>query len=132
MSMSDPIADMLTRIRNAVQTHLPRVDMPSSKMKLSIVEILKDEGFIRGYKVFDNGPKKTIRIYLKYTPENEPVIFGLKRISKPGRRIYQKHENIRPILNNIGVSILSTSRGVMTGKEAMKLNVGGEVIAHIW
>ncbi len=132
MSISDPISDLLTRIRNAIDAKHPRVDVPGSKIKNDIVDILRDEGFIRGYKIFENENKKTIRIYLKYSPENEPIVFGIKRISKPGRRIYQKWEEIKPIHNNIGISILSTSKGVMTGKQALKAHIGGEVIAHIW
>jgi small subunit ribosomal protein S8 len=132
MSTSDPIADMLTRIRNAISAKLPRVDVPGSKLKLALAEILRTEGFIRGYKLFDNNKKKNIRIYLKYTQEQIPVINGLKRISKPGRRIYQEVSDIKPIFNNIGISILSTSKGVMTGKNAVQAKVGGEVIAHIW
>lgn len=132
MSQSDPIADMLTRIRNALNAKHAKVDMPGSKLKLAMVEILRNEGFIRGYKLFDNNKKKSIRVYLKFTADQESVIQGLKRISKPGRRVFQKVEEIRPVFNNIGISIISTSRGIITGKAALKEKVGGEVLAHIW
>ncbi len=130
--MSDPIADLLTRIRNAIHANHNRVDVANSNLKMHIVEILKDQGYIRGYKVFETGNKKTMRIYLKYSETNQPVIEGIKRISKPGRRIYQKAEDIKPVLNNIGIAIISTSKGIMTGKDAKKQNIGGEIIAHVW
>lgn len=132
MSMTDPIADMLTRIRNALHAGHPRVDIMGSKQKLAMAEIMRNEGFIRGFKVFDNNNKKTIRVYLKYTSEQEPVIYGLKRVSTPGRRVYQKAHEIKPVFNNIGIAIMSTSQGLMTGKEAVKRHIGGEILAQIW
>ncbi len=130
-SISDPIADMLTRMRNAIKAGHLKVDMPSSKMKIAIARILKDEGFIKNFKVIDDNKQKLLRLYLKYTPTNQSAILNLKRISKPGRRVYKGAEELRPIFNNIGIWILSTSKGVITNKAAKKLNVGGEVICEI-
>lgn len=130
-SITDPIADMLTRIRNATKAGHLIVDVPSSKMKVSIAKILKDEGFIKNFKLNDDNRQKVLRIYLKYTEENFPAILNLKRISKPGRRVYIKAEQLAPVFNNIGVWILSTSRGILTNKTAKKMNVGGEVICEI-
>jgi len=130
-AITDPIADMLTRIRNAIKAGHPIVDMPSSKMKVAIVRILKDEGFIKNYKINDDKRQKILRIYLKYSEENIPAIVNLKRISKPGRRVYIKAEDLSPVLNNIGIWILSTSKGIVTNKTAKKLNVGGEVLCEI-
>ncbi|NNE43166.1 MAG: 30S ribosomal protein S8 [Gemmatimonadetes bacterium] len=134
MSMSDPIADMLTRIRNAGRAHHKRVDVPASKMKLEIARILQNERFIASYKFIKNedGPQGTIRIYLKYTPDEEPVIAGLQRVSKPGLRQYCGSQEVPRVFGGMGVSILSTSRGVMTGREAKKAGVGGEILASIW
>jgi len=130
-AITDPIADMLTRIRNAIKAGHPLVDVPSSKMKVAIVRILKDEGFIKNYKINDDKRQKILRIYLKYSEENIPAIVSLKRISKPGRRVYIKAEDLSPVLNNIGIWILSTSKGIVTNKTAKKLNVGGEVLCEI-
>ncbi len=131
-AVTDPIADMLTRIRNAIQASHIKVDIPSSKMKVGIAKILKDEGFIKNYKMLDSANKqKILRIYLKYPAIDESAIVSLKRISKPGRRVYIRAEELRPVYNNIGVWILSTSKGVITNKAAKKLNVGGEVICEI-
>lgn len=128
---SDPIADMLTRLRNAIKAEHLKVDVPSSKIKVAIAKILKDEGFIKNYKMIEDNKQKVLRIYLKYSEENQPAILELKRISKPGRRIYSKAEELKPIYNNIGIWILSTPKGVLTNKAAKKLNVGGEVICEI-
>ncbi|MBN1495241.1 MAG: 30S ribosomal protein S8 [Spirochaetes bacterium] len=128
---TDPIADMLTRIRNAVKAGHLIVDVPSSKMKVSIAKILKDEGFIKNFKLNDDNRQKILRIYLKYTDQNQPAILNLTRISKPGRRVYIQAENIVPIYNNIGIWIISTSKGIVTNKTAKKLNVGGEVLCEI-
>ena len=128
---SDPIADMLTRIRNAVKAEHLKVDIPSSKIKVAIAKILKDEGFVKNYKIIEDNKQKVLRIYLKYSEENQPAILDLKRISKPGRRVYSKAEDLRPVYNNIGIWILSTPKGVITNKAAKKLNVGGEVICEI-
>jgi small subunit ribosomal protein S8 len=128
---SDPIADMLTRIRNAVKAEHLKVDIPSSKIKVAIAKILKDEGFVKNFKIIEDNKQKVLRIYLKYSEENQPAILDLKRISKPGRRVYSKAEELRPVYNNIGIWILSTPKGVITNKAAKKLNVGGEVICEI-
>ena len=131
MVMTDPIADMLTRIRNANQERHETVNVPGSKMKIKIAEILKAEGFIKDYTIEEDGVKKTIVITLKYNG-NERVITGLKRISKPGLRIYAKVDEVPKVLNGLGIAILSTSKGVMTDKEARAQKVGGEVIAYVW
>jgi len=128
---SDPIADMLTRVRNAVKAEHLKVDIPSSKIKVAIAKILKDEGFIKNYKVIDDNKQKVLRIYLKYSDQNQPALLSIVRISKPGRRVYTKVEDLKPVFNNIGIRILSTPKGVITNKAAQKLNVGGEVICEI-
>jgi small subunit ribosomal protein S8 len=130
-SVSDPIADMLTRIRNACKVPQLRVDIPSSRMKIQIARILKNEGFIKNFKILDDKRQKVLRIYLKYSTDKQSAIYNIDRISKPGRRVYQNAKDIKPILNNIGISILTTSKGVMTNKAAMKMNIGGEVICKI-
>ncbi len=133
MTMSDPIADMLTRIRNANTAKHDTVDVPSSKMKLAIAEILFNEGYIKKYDVIEDGNFKTIRITLKYGKDkNEKIISGLKRISKPGLRVYASKEELPRVLGGLGVAIISTNQGVITDKEARKLNVGGEVLAFVW
>lgn len=132
MSVTDPIADMLTRVRNANQMRYNEVVVPSSKMKIEIAKILKSEGFIADYKVEKGEVQDNIIITLKYGKNKERVISGLKRISKPGLRVYAKAEEIPTVLNGLGISIVSTSKGVMTGKEARKENLGGEVLAYIW
>jgi small subunit ribosomal protein S8 len=131
--MSDPIADMLTRIRNANEAKHDTVDVPASKMKISIADILVNEGYIEKYDLIDNGSSKTIRILLKYgADKNEKIITGLKRISKPGLRVYVSKDELPKVLGGLGVAILSTNKGVITDKEARKLQVGGEVLAFIW
>ena len=132
MSVTDPIADLLTRMRNANQMRYNEVVVPSSKVKLEIVKILKDEGYIADYKTEKNDVQDNIIITLKYGKNKERVISGLKRISKPGLRVYAKAEEIPTVLNGLGISIVSTSKGIMTGKEAKKENLGGEVLAYIW
>ena len=132
MSVTDPIADLLTRIRNANQMRYQEVSVPASKMKLEIVRILKEEGYIVDFKVEKQDVQDNINITLKYGKNKERVISGLKRISKPGLRVYAKAEEIPTVLNGLGIAILSTPNGVMTGKEAKKQNVGGEVLAYIW
>ena len=133
MTMSDPIADMLTRIRNANVAKHDTVEVPSSKMKKAIAEILLNEGYIKAYDVTADGVKETIRITLKYGKDkNEKVISGIKRISKPGLRVYADSENLPKVLGGLGTAIISTNKGVVADKEARKLNVGGEVIAFIW
>ena len=133
MTMSDPIADMLTRIRNANNAKHDTVDVPASKMKLAIADILLKEGYIAKYDVLEDGVFKTIRITLKYgADKNEKIITGLKRISKPGLRIYAGSQEIPRVLGGLGIAILSTNQGVITDKEARKLHVGGEVLAFVW
>ncbi len=133
MTMSDPIADMLTRIRNANTAKHDTVDIPASKMKLSIAEILLNEGYIKKYNLIEEGKFKSIRITLKYGPDNkEKIITGLKRISKPGLRVYANTEQLPKVLGGLGIAIISTNNGVITDKEARKQNVGGEVLAFVW
>ena len=133
MTMSDPIADMLTRIRNANTAKHDTEDVPTSKMKLAIADILLKEGYIAKYDIIDEGSFKTIRITLKYgADKNEKIITGLKRISKPGLRIYAGSQEIPRVLGGLGIAILSTNQGVITDKEARKLHVGGEVLAFVW
>ena len=130
--MTDPIADMLTRIRNANQMRYKEVEVPASKMKLEIARILKEEGFIADFKVKKNDVQNIIVLSLKYGEKKERVITGLKRISKPGLRVYAKAEEVPTVLNGLGIAIMSTSKGVMTGKDAKKQSLGGEVLAYIW
>ena len=133
MTMSDPIADMLTRIRNANTAKHDVVEVPASKMKKAISEILLNEGYIKGFEVKEDGVKSTIRITLKYGKDkNEKVISGIKKISKPGLRVYADTDNLPKVLGGLGTAIISTNKGVITDKEARKLGVGGEVIAFIW
>ncbi|UCH21826.1 MAG: 30S ribosomal protein S8 [Deltaproteobacteria bacterium] len=132
MATSDPIADMLTRIRNAARAKFNRVDIPGSGMKNEIAKILKAEGYIRNYKFIKDGKQGILRVYLKYGADQQSVIFGLKRISKPSRRVYLKSRDIKPVLSGMGISILSTSKGIMTDKNARKEKVGGEVLCNIW
>ncbi len=130
--MTDPIADMLTRIRNASKTKLEKVDIPSSKLKVEIAKILKDEGYVKNVKLVKDRKQGMIRVYLKYTDEELPTIQGIKRISRPGRRTYVGSESIPRVMGGLGVAILSTPKGIQTGKQAKKDNVGGEVICHVW
>lgn len=132
MQISDPIADMLTRLRNGALARHAFVVMPSSKMKEAIAAILKSEGFIQDYEVYVDGVKKTLRVQLKYTQERQPVMTGLKRISRPGRRVYSGREEIPLVLSGMGIAIMSTPKGVMTGKDARRQGVGGEVLAYVW
>jgi small subunit ribosomal protein S8 len=130
--MSDPIADMLTRIRNAGKAKFNSVDIPGSKPKIEIAKVLKNEGYIKNYKFIKDGKQGILRIYLKYGKENAHVILSLDRVSKPSRRIYTKGKEIKPVYNGLGISILSTSKGIMTDKKARKENIGGEIICNIW
>ena len=133
MTTNDPIADMLTRIRNANTAKHDTVDVPVSKMKLAIADILVDEGYVEKYDLVDNGNFKDIRITLKYGKDkNDKIIAGLKRISKPGLRVYASREELPKVLGGLGIAILSTNKGVMTDKKARELNVGGEVLAFVW
>ena len=130
--VTDPIADMLTRIRNANQMRYKEVEIPASKIKLEIARILKNEGFIEDFKVKKNNVQDIIVLYLKYGEKKERVITGLKRISKPGLRVYAKAEEIPSVLSGLGIAIISTSKGMMTDKEARQASLGGEVLAYIW
>ena len=137
--MTDPIADMLTRLRNAVTAKHTRVDMPASKLKAEIARILQDEGYIQGFRVVEESaekagrqPRQVIRMFLKYGPHGEKVISGIERISRPGRRVYLGVEDVPVVLGGLGTSILTTSRGVMTGRAARKAGVGGEVLCNVW
>ena len=132
MTMTDPIADMLTRIRNANVVKHETVDVPASNMKKELARILLEEGFVRGYDVIEDGKQGIIRIQLKYGQIGERVITGLKRISKPGMRVYAAKEELPKVLNGLGISIISTSKGILTDKQARKENVGGEVICYVW
>ena len=132
MSTSDPVADMLTRIRNAALARHPKVDVPSSKLKMEIARILKEEGYILNFKLTEEGAKKFIRLYLKYTPSNLPVISRVERVSRPGCRVYVGSKEIPRILGGLGINILTTPKGVMTGLSARKEGVGGEVLCQIW
>ncbi len=132
MAVSDPIADMLTRIRNGVKARFNSVDVPGSKLKTDIARILKDEGFIKNFKFLKDGKQGILRIYLKYGAGQSNVIYGLKRISKPSCRIYVKSNEIKPVYNGMGISILSTSKGIMTDKKARQENIGGEILCNVW
>jgi len=132
MVQSDPIADMLTRIRNANLVHHDHVDIPCSKLKVSIAKILKDEGYIKYYKVMRNTKQGTIRIFLKYGPDKSPVINGLERVSKPGIRRYINSTEIPRVRGGLGIVIISTSHGILTGKDCRRQNVGGEVLCTVW
>lgn len=132
MTMTDPIADMLTRIRNAITVSYEMVDIPSSRLKINIAKVLKAEGFIKNYRIMAREGKRIIRIFLRYDEQGESIIDGLSRISKPGCRVYTGKDNIPNVLNGFGINILSTSKGVMTDREARKLGVGGEILCAIW
>ncbi len=136
--MTDPIADMLSRIRNATSSRRPRVDIPVSKLKLEIARILQNEGYIHGFRLFESTTEggsyaqKTLRIALKYGPRGERVLSGLQRVSRPGRRVYLGRDDVPHVLAGLGTNILTTSRGVMTGRQAVKAGVGGEVLCNVW
>jgi small subunit ribosomal protein S8 len=134
--MTDPIADMLSRVRNATEARHPRVDVPISRLKVEIARILESEGYIQGFKVIEpqagEAVQGTLRLFLKYGPRGERVITGLERVSRPGRRVYFGRDDVPEVLAGLGMSILTTSRGVMTGREAVKAGVGGEVLCNVW
>jgi small subunit ribosomal protein S8 len=130
--MTDPVADLLTRIRNASRAEHEKVDIPASRIKTRIAEILKDEGFIKNYRFIEGGKQPTLRVYLKYGPGGERIISGLTRVSKPGRRVYVGRDRIPTILGGMGVAIVSTSRGVMADRDVKKAGLGGEVLAYVW
>jgi small subunit ribosomal protein S8 len=133
MSMTDPIADMLTHIRNGIQAHHDRVELPASKLKVEIAKILKSEGFISNYKLLEESKTQAaLRIYLKYSDDGEPVIHGIERISRPGRRVYRNKQEIPRVLGGLGLAIVSTSKGLMAGHDAVKSGVGGEVLCQVW
>jgi small subunit ribosomal protein S8 len=130
--MTDPIADMLTRIRNGITSRHDRIELPSSKLKVEVARILKNEGFISNYKVVEEGPQPTLRVYLRYSQSGEPVIHGIERISRPGRRVYRAKDEIPRVLGGLGLAIVSTSQGVLSGSDAAKKGVGGEVLCQVW
>jgi len=132
MSMSDPLADMLTRIRNANKARFSSVEMPLSKLKVSVAKVLKDEGYITDYQVSDEGPQGTLKLDLKYGPDNELVITGIRRISKPGYRQYKRSNQIPTVMSGLGIGILTTSKGVITDKQAREQNIGGELLCEVW
>lgn len=132
MVLTDPIADMLTRIRNGSSVKHDSVDIPASKMKVEVARILKEEGYIRDYKVIEDNKQGIIRIYFKYGPNQEKVITGIKRISKPGLRVYANKDEVPRVLGGLGIAILSTSHGIMTDKSARESNIGGEVVCYVW
>jgi small subunit ribosomal protein S8 len=131
MAITDPVADMLTRIRNAAKAKFSSVDVPGSKLKVEVARILKEEGFIKNYKFLKDGKQGILRIYLKYGQGQVRTICSMQRVSKPGRRAYVRSKNLKPVLNGMGISILSTSRGVMTDKQARRENVGGEILCTV-
>jgi small subunit ribosomal protein S8 len=134
MSTSDPIADMLTRLRNGMLVRRRYVQMPSSKVKLAIAQVLKEEGYVENFDVVKekDRPQASLRVWLKYDENREPMLSGLQRVSKPGRRVYTKRQNIPLVLSGVGVSVLSTPRGIMTGRQARRLGLGGEVLCYFW
>jgi len=132
MTMTDPIADMLTRIRNALKASHEQVDMPSSKIKISIAKVLKAEGYVRNFKIISDGRHSLIRVFLKYDENGAPVIGGVKRVSKPSCRVYAGYDEIPKVLNGYGVNIISTSNGLLTDREARKMGVGGEILCSLW
>jgi len=132
MSMSDPLADMLTRVRNGARAQFDSVDIPLSKLKVGVAKVLKEEGYITDYQIIDQGVQGVLKVNLKYGPNDEQIITGIRRLSKPGLRQYKKSRNIPKVMSGLGVGILSTSRGVITDREARKLNVGGELLCEVW
>ena len=132
MTTSDPISDMLTRVRNAINAKHPKVDVPASRLKMEVARILKEEGYVLNFKMTEDGAKKSIRIYLKYTAQSEPVISKIERVSRPGCRVYYGSKEIPKVLGGLGINILTTPRGVMTGAMARKEGVGGELLCQVW
>lgn len=132
MSISDPIADMLTRIRNAGKAKFKSVEIPGSNLKIEIAKVLKDQGYIKNYKVVENNKQGTLFVYLKYSDTQKHAIYGIERVSKQSRRIYVKSRSINPVLNGLGINILSTSKGILTDKQAKTENIGGEILCKVW
>ncbi|THB80373.1 MAG: 30S ribosomal protein S8 [Desulfobacteraceae bacterium] len=132
MAMSDPIANMLTIIRNGGKAGFAKVDIPGSKLKIEMMRVLKEQGYIKDFKFLDDNVQGVIRVYLKYVSEGQPTIFGIKRVSKPSCRVYKKSKQIQPVLNGLGISIVSTSKGIMTDKQAKEANLGGEILCNVW
>ncbi len=132
MGMTDPMADMLTRIRNGVKARFSKVDIPASNVKIDVAKVLVEEGFIKSYKVIKDDKQGILRVYLKFGAGQAPALLGIKRVSKPGRRVYLRANDVKPVLNGMGSAILTTSQGVMTDRKARKMNVGGEVICKVW
>lgn len=132
MSMTDPLADMLTRMRNAGKAGFDKVDIPASRMKIALARIFKEEGFIKNYKVIKDNRQGLLRVYLRYDEHNQPLIQGIERVSKPGRRVYVGHEDLPRVQGGLGVAVISTPKGVVTDKQARKLKVGGEVLCQVW
>jgi small subunit ribosomal protein S8 len=132
MNMTDPVADLLARLRNALSAAHERTDVPASRLKREMLRILKQEGFIENFKLVEEGGRSSLRVYLKYDTEGEPLITGLERVSRPGRRVYRAAEEIPEVLGGMGIAIVSTSRGLMTSRDARKEHVGGEVLANFW
>ncbi len=132
MAMSDPIADMLTRVRNAGKAKFNSVDIPGSKMKFELAKLLKDEGYIRNYKFIKDNKQGILRVYLKYNEKQEHSILRIDRVSKPSKRVYMKGRDIKPVYNGLGIAVLSTSKGIMTDKHARENNIGGEIICNVW
>ena len=130
--MTDPIADMLTRIRNAVTVKHEYVNIPASKMKVAIAKVLKDEGFIREFETFEEGPRRFLRVHLSYTDKREPILNGLKRVSRPGLRVYVEKREIPRVYNGLGIAILSTPKGIMAGQQAWRMQTGGEILCYVW
>ncbi len=132
MASSDPIADMLTIIRNGGKAGFAKVDIPGSKIKLEMVRVLKEQGYIKDFKYLEKEVQGALRVYLKYVSDEQPTIFGIKRVSKPSCRVYSKSKQIKPVLNGLGISIVSTSKGLMTDKQAREANLGGEILCNVW
>lgn len=132
MTMTDPISDLLTRIRNANHRKMEKVDIPASKMKGAVLKILKDEGYITNYKSISDRKQGILRVYMRYTPKGERIIKGLKRVSRPGSRIYKRSGEIRKVFNGLGISIISTSKGLMIDRKCRETNTGGEVVCEVW
>lgn len=132
MTLTDPLADMLTRIRNAGKAKHKSVDIPGSRIKVAMADLMKREGYIKNYKFIKDNKQGILRVFLKYDANDRHVIYGLERVSKPSRRVYVAKDEIRPVLNGLGVSVLSTSKGVLTDRQAKKENIGGEVLCNIW